>query len=369
MAEVMGRSLSREVRRREQALFLGAAAILIVIAVAAPLLELLAKVPSAGPAGLEVLAMPRTWALLARSLVLAAGVTIVAVAIGVPLGILIGRTDVPLRRVLWLLHAFPVFLPPFLSALGWFHWFGAAGLAGSETTARVLFSDVGLIGVLGATFAPIVTSLVALAVTGVDASLEEAARVVARPWKVATRILLPAAASAVALGAVVVYALALSELGVPMFLRVEVFPTAVFARLGGVDFAPGEAFALTLPLVPVALMLVALERRFAARRSFAVLGLRGTARSPLPLGKWRGPAALACVAATAVSVAPIVALAVRSCAAPPQSILEWAGQAPWNGLLAGVAAATLTTIVALVVGHGVAREVRGASVLDGLCML
>src|SRR5207244_11384105 len=98
---------------------------------------------------------------------------------------------------------------------------------------------------------------------------------VARPWQVSTRILLPAARPAIALAAIVVFALALSELGVPMFLRVDVFPAAVFARLGGIEYAPGEAFVLVLPLVPIALFLLVLERRFVGARSFSVAGLRG----------------------------------------------------------------------------------------------
>jgi len=371
MAEVMGGTLIRALRRREQALFLGGAAILLLLTAIAPLLQILAEISSASPAGMDVLASARTWSLFARSLVLAAGVTALALAIGLPLGALLGRTDVPLRRALWLIHAFPMFLPPFLPALGWFYWLGAGGFIGNETTARLLFSEIGLVVVLGATFAPVVTSLVALAVTGVDASLEEAARLVARPWKVATRILLPAAFPAIALGAVVVYALALSELGVPMFLRVDVFPASVFARLGGVDFAPGEAFALALPLVPVALALVAFERHFASRRSFAVLGMRGTARRPLPLGRWRVAATAMCVSLAVMSAAPIAALAIR--AGGPGgglgSVLDWARQAPINGLLAGGAAATIITAIAIVAGHAAARGLRGAAVLDGVCML
>ena len=190
------------------------------------------------------------------------------------------------------------------------------------------------------TFAPIITSLVALGTMGVDASLEEAARVVARPWRVATRILLPAARPAVALGAIVVYALALSELGVPMFLRVDVFPAAVFARLGGVDHAPGEAFALALPVVPVALGLLWLERRFAGRRSFAVLGLRGTAREPLPLGRWRGAVSVVVWLVAVLSAAPIVALAIRAGAVVDVgAVFQWAGEAPLNGILAASLAA------------------------------
>jgi len=370
MAEIMGWAVIRGLRRHEPALFLGGAAVLILVLAVAPLFQVLGMVSSVGPGGLCALASLRTWSLLVRSLFLAGGVTVIALSIGVPLGVLIGRADVPLRRLVWLVHAFPMFLPPFLPALGWFHCFGREGIVGNETTARLLFSAVGLTLLLGATFAPVATSLSALGVMGVDVSLEESARVVARPLGVATRILLPAAAPAIALCAIVVFALALSEVGVPMFLRVDVYSAAVFARLGGVDFAPGEALALTLPLVPVALALLALERRFAAGRSFAVLGLRSATRSPLPLGRWRVPAALACMAGALVSAAPIAALAMRSSrtgAAP--GLLEWAREAPWNGLIAGGAAATVITAVGLIVGHGAARRLRGAALLDTVCML
>src|SRR5439155_842953 len=109
---------------------------------------------------------------------------------------------------------------------------------------------------------------------GVDRALEDAARTVAGPWLVATRILLPIAWPSVALGALVVFALAFSELGVPMFLRVRTYPAAVFARLGGVAYAPGEAFVLVMPLLAVGVVLLWLERRIVGRRSQTVLGLR-----------------------------------------------------------------------------------------------
>lgn len=372
----MGWAVVRGLRRREQALLLGVAAALIVVLAVAPLVHVLGMVWSAGPAGLSALGSLRTWSLFVRSLLLAGGVTVISLTIGVPLGVLVGRADVPLRRLLWLVHTLPMYLPPLLPALGWSHWFGREGLVGSETTAAVFFSDAGFLLLFGATLAPVVTSLCSLGVMGVDASLEEAARVVAAPSRVATRILLPAAAPAIALSAIIVFALSLSEVGVPMFLRVDVYAAAVFARLGGVDFAPGEALALTLPLVPVVLALLALERRFAGARSFAVLGLRGATRSPLPLGRWRIPALLACVAGAVVSAAPIAALAIRArgsrlpgAPGAEPGVLEWAREAPWNGLVAGAAAATMIAAIGLVVGHGAARRLRGAALLDTVCVL
>src|SRR5262249_28660132 len=176
-AQAVGGALKHALLHREQTLVLAAAGAVVLLTSALPLARLLTEIPGARAASPGVLAGFRPWLLLIRSLVLAAAVTACAAAIGVPLGLLIARTDLPGRRALWMLHAFPMFLPPFLLALGWFQLVGREGFLGSEVTDRLLFSQVGLVAVLSLTFSPVVTSMVALALLGMDASLEEAARV------------------------------------------------------------------------------------------------------------------------------------------------------------------------------------------------
>jgi iron(III) transport system permease protein len=366
----MGRALRRALRQREQTLVLAAAGAIVLLASTLPLARLLAEIPAAGTAAVAVLATFRPWMLLIRSLVLAGAVTACAVAIGAPLALLIARTDLPGRPALWMLHAFPMFLPPFLLALGWFQLLGREGLLGSELTARLLFSEVGLVVVLALAFSPVVTSLVALALLGVDASFEEAARLAARPWRVATRILLPATRPALALAAIVVFALSVSELGVPMFLRVDAFPAAVFARLGGIQYAPGEAFVLALPLLPVALALLFVERRLVGAGSFAVAGLRGMSRAPIPLGRWRPALSAAGWSIALAGALPLTALALRAMQGGGFGKLpQWIGQAPWTSLGTAAVAATVIAAVGLVLGHGAARRLQGASILDGLAVL
>jgi len=351
-------------------LVLSAAGAVVLLTSVLPLARLLTEIPGAGAAALSVLSAFRPWLLLIRSLMLAAAVTACAIAIGVPLGLLIARTDLPGRRALWMVHAFPMFLPPFLLALGWFQLFGREGFLGGEVTARLLFSEVGLVAVLALTFSPVVTSMMALALLGMDASLEEAARVAARPWRVATRILLPAARPALALAAIVVFALSVSELGVPMFLRVDVFPAAVFARLGGIRYAPGEAFALVMPLMPVAIGLLFLERRLVGAGSFAVAGLRGMSRAPIPLGHWHPALAAVSWSIAVAGALPLGALALRGARGRGFGQLpQWIGLAPWTSLGTAVVAATVIVAVGLVLGHGVARRLRGASMLDALAVL
>jgi len=362
--------LSSRLQRWEQPLLLGTAGAVLVVVALLPLVQLFAQLSTSGAGVFSVLASGRPWVLLLHSIGLSVAVTMCALGIGTPLGVLIARMDLPGRRALWLLHAFPMFLPPFVLVLGWFHVIGRQGLLGNETTASMLFSPIGMIAVLSLAFAPVVTSLVALAIMGIDATLEEAARLVASPWRVVTRILLPAARPALVLSAIVVFALSLSELGVPMFLRVDVFPAAVFARLGGIAYAPGEAFVLVLPLVPMAILLLFIERRFVDVRSFAVAGLRGMSRSPLPLGGWRTAATVAGWSLAVLSNAPMAALAARAALGDGFAQLpQWLGQAPWTSLISAAVAATVIAALSLVLGHAAARRLRGATSLDALAML
>jgi iron(III) transport system permease protein len=367
VVETVGGALTRGIRRHESLLILSGAALLLVATALLPLVRLLAEIPE-GIAGFALFGSARIGLLLARSVVLSLAITLLALFIGVPLGLLVGRMDIPGRRALWLIHAFPMFLPPFLIALGWFHLLGSRGFLGNDASAALLFSEAGLVAVLGVTFAPVVTSLVALALGRVDASLEEAARLVAGPGRVAFRILLPAVGPALALATIIVFSLAFSELGVPMFLRVEVFPAAVFARLGGVDYAPGEALALVLALLPIAVLLFWLERRFVSRRSFAVVGVRGTAKSPIPLGRWRTSLTAAAWAIALASAAPIVALFLRA-GRTPFAFVDWVEGAPFNSLLAAALAATSMALVGFVIGHAAARGSRFAATLDAIAVL
>ncbi len=370
MAPGMGWAVA--LRRREEPLLLAAAGIVLAALALLPLVVLggeLAKGEALRHAA-RALSAARTWGLFLSSLGVACAVTALSLAIGLPLGVLLGRSDLPLRRVALWLHAFPLFVPPFLLALGWFHLLGRGGLAVSEPGARVLFSAPGAVLVLTLALTPIVTSLVAVGLQAVDPSLEEAALLAGGPRRTVVRILLPLIRPAVALATLVVFSLAFSELGVPMFLRVGVYPAMVFSRLGGVDYAPGEAFALALPLFAVALGLLVFERRAAGRRSFAVLGLRSREVSELPVGRWRLAAIAFAAAAALLPLVPLAALAIRAARGRGFAELpQWIGTSAWTSLLDALLAGAFVVALAVVIGHAAARRRRGGALLDALAVL
>jgi iron(III) transport system permease protein len=341
----------------------------ILLGAAVALVGFVAVVPVVLPALDLGGAIDVPWALFARSALLAGAVTALALAAGVPLGVLLGRSDVPGRAAALALHAFPMFLPPFLLGLGWMRLFGRDGAVGSEASSAVLFSEAGAVLVLALAFTPVVTVLTALGLRGVDPSLEEAARTVARPVRVAARILVPLAKPAIGLAAVLVFAMAFSELGVPTLLRVQVYPTTVLSRLGGFDCAPGEAFGLILPLVALALALLSIERAVVGRE-FASLGIRGADRPSLPLGPWRAPATVAAWGAAALPAVPVGVLGwVATSGGGVGRVGPFLGNALWVGPAAGAAAATVVVAVGLVVGRARVHGVPGAGVADGAAML
>ncbi len=126
---------------------------------------------------------------------------------------------------------------------------------------------------------------------------------------------------------------------------------------------------LGMPLIAVALALLAVERRIGARRSFAVLGLRSEERPALRLGRFRWLATVGCWSAAAASVLPIVGLAWSALRGNGfGQVGDWIGAGVENSIVPAALAATLLTAVGLVVGRSVARDRPGSAWVDALAV-
>ena len=343
------------------------AALVLVVAAGVPLFAVVLQA-IARPGGGGELLTARAFDLFAGSLLLAGLVTSFAVLLGVPLGVVLGLGRIPGRRVWLALHALPVFLPPLLLALGWFHLLGREGLLGNVETSEWLFARSGLVFVLGSTLTPLVTLCTFFGVRGVEPALVDAGRIVARPVTVVARIVVPLAWPAIAVGALLVFTLSFAEVAVPMFLRVQVYPATVFARLGGLVYAPGEAAVLALPVVLLALAIVAAERA-ALRRYADALSARGDRKEPLSFGAWAWLAWALVAAGVTLSSMPLVGLLAR--ALRENGFSEaWArlGTTAENSLLVAGVASTAAVLLASVIGHGLARGSTLARWLDALAL-
>ena len=339
--------------------------LLLVVAGLLPVVAMVARsVVIDGHVSLEaytgLLTTPRQWTLLGNSLALAVLVTLLAVGMGVPLGILLDRTDLPLRRPLAALFVVPLLVPPYILAVAWSDLVGRGGwLAPVIGTAaacaldRLLFGLPGCVLVLTAVFLPVPLLLTMTFLRTVDPRLEDAARLAGGWPDVLREITLPLVLPGVLLSALLVFVLAFGEYGVPAYLRFAVFSVESFTRFSAFyDFRAATAAAL--PLAGVALVLLLVEHAFLRERTCHLQPVPGQETRPvIGLGRYRGWLFGLVVLLLAVLVAaPLGALVAR--AGGPSAYAEAlarAGGSLARSLQYAAAGATLLAGVGFFIGY------------------
>src|SRR3984893_8336291 len=68
--------------------------------------------------------------LMGRSVLLSLAVTFLAMMVGTPLGVLLGKTDLPLRAAFTILLTLPLLVPPYVIAVAWFAVLESTGWIG-----------------------------------------------------------------------------------------------------------------------------------------------------------------------------------------------------------------------------------------------
>src|SRR5262249_11416388 len=146
--------------------------------------------------------------------------------VGAALGLAVAKTDLPGRRTATALLTLPLFLPPYVLALGWFTVLGRQGLiaaffgqSAGVVTSDAFFGMSGAVLVLTVAYTPIVLHLVRLGLRTIDPAMEEAARLRFRWARIVWRIDLPLVSPAIALGMLLTFILVVGEFGVPAYLR------------------------------------------------------------------------------------------------------------------------------------------------------
>lgn len=269
----------------------------------------------------SVFSSNRSWSLLRQSLVLAGVTTLLTTAVGLPLGILLGKSDLPWRRPFTLLFTVPLLLPPYVTAVAWFNVLGREGLVArmmgfgvAETTSSWLFGLPGCVLVLFTTFLPIVILLTIASLKMVHPHLEEAARLVARWPRVLYGVTLPTILRGALFAATLVFLLSLGELGVPLFLRYEVFPVESFIQFSAF-YNFGAATAAAVPLAGITVLILAAESIFLPEKAYPLRASKGE-RLTLTLGSRRGWfCALVAIFCFNLIVIPYAALVARSASA------------------------------------------------------
>ncbi len=218
--------------------------------------------------------------------------TALATALGIALAWLVTRTNLPAARLFRLVFALPFYVPSFIGAIAWLQIIGPVGyfnqaykhLAG---TSDPLFRPYGAGGVaflLVLHHYPLVFLPVTAALDRFQPVLEDAARVAgASSRRVFRDVSLPLLAPAVLAGAFLVFVTCIADFGIAAVMgipgRYYVLTTRIYQVALDYDTRNNLAYAAAMSMLLVAVAGVALlaQRRFLARRQYAVTGAQGRA--------------------------------------------------------------------------------------------
>lgn len=334
---------------------------LVAVSVALlPIVYLVVRATEAGPEGwTAVLSRPRTWELVANTLVLAGLVTTATLVLGIPTAWLLARANLRGRAWWAALVALPLAIPSYVAAFVW------------------VSSPVSLSGLFGAWLVltlstlPLVTLPTAAALRRGDRGHEEVARGLGLgPWKTTFRVTIPQALPAASAGALLAFLYVLFDFGAVSILRYETLTRALYATYRA-SFDRSATATLALLLVTLTIAAVAAEQvvRGRARRH------RVGAGSPLPttgagLGRWSLLAYgwLAVLSALGVGV-PAASLAYYTVIGRQREldvveVLAATGSTVWVSLLGALVTVALAIPVGILLARYPGRRSRAVEQLS-----
>ena len=337
---------------------------------------------------------------LITTLVIAVSVSLACCAVAAPMGWLVARSDMPLRRAVRLLVMASFVTPPFLGAIAWEllaapnsgllnQLFRAASGAGPDVVLFNIYTLAGLIFVISCYTFPYVFVLVANALDRIPGDLEDASAMLgASAWRTARSVTIPLALPALAAGALVAFLQAMTLFGSPAILALPAGFHTMTTKIWSLFQYPPKpelAAAAALPLLVLTVVLLRAQAYVLGRRGYAVVGGKSGPPQLVRLGWLRWPLLALCLAVLCLPVfLPYAALVNAAFSRIPSQPLTFdtltlhnvrfvflelsaTKLAMKNTFLLGTMAATCGTALALVIAYLTARAaVAGYRVLGFL---
>jgi iron(III) transport system permease protein len=275
---------------------------------------------------LETMANPTTWIVVLNSVVLAVASTVIAVVVGGFLAWVAVKTTTPLRRIMTPTMAGLMLLPALFYGLGWvlmtrgtnapltkiFQWLGFDAAPASTGWIPLVLIVAGFV-------IPVAYMFLLGPISGIDGSLEEAARVNGASrakvvWTVTIPLLKPSLLGVFVL--MTSYSFSAFELpllfGTPAGLNV--FSTAVYSTMSGSIGVPNHAGAATLSIILILLVtLLVSVRSLLSRRAIPVIGGKGYKPEPTDYGRAQiGFLAVFIITALLIGVLPLLQMIIGS---------------------------------------------------------
>jgi len=239
---------------------------------------------------------------LITTLILATSSAIVCCLVAAPMGWLVARTDMPLRRTVRALVTASFVTPPFLGAIAWEllaapnsgllnQAFRAVTGAEQDEYLFNIYSLPGVIFVISCYTFPYVFVLVANALDRIPADLEDASSILgASAWTTARRVTLPLAMPAVLAGALIAFLQAMTLFGSPAILALPAGFHTMTTKIWSLFQYPPKAelaAAASLPLLILTILLLRAENFVLGRRGYSVVGGRQGNPRLVALGRWK----------------------------------------------------------------------------------
>jgi iron(III) transport system permease protein len=325
---------------------------------------------------------------LVTTLILAGSVSVICCLVAAPIGFIVARTDMPLRRMIRILIMASFVTPPFLGAIAWEflaapnsgllnQLYRASTGAGPDAVLFNIYTLPGLIFVVATYTFPYVFVLVAGALERIPGDLEDASATLGgSAFRTARSVTIPLALPALAAGALVAFLQAMTLFGSPGILALPAGFHTITTKIWSLFQYPPKpelAAAASLPLLLLTVVLLRAQTAILGRRGYTVVGGKGGAPRLVGLGLLRWPALAPCLALLSLSVfLPYAALVNAAFSRIPSQLLTLENftldnirfvflelsatrLAMKNTFLLGLMAATCGTLLALVISSLTAR--------------
>ena len=274
---------------------------------------------------LTVAMNPNVAAALGNSLLACGGGTAVAVAIGLSFAWVVVRTNTPCKGLIASAGMLPLFVPPLVAGVAW-------SILGSPKTGLLnllltkmgipwrfdLYTMPGMIFVFGIYYAPYVYMFTAAALRNMDPALEEAAEISgASATRTMATVTFPLIMPAILSGMLLSFIVMLGIYGIPAVLgapaNIPVLTTYIFALTAWSPPKYNTAAAVAVILMIVTGLLVFLQQKVIAGRSYTTVAGKAFRPRSLNLGPWRFMTlGLAIVYLLVVVVLPTIALFIAA---------------------------------------------------------
>lgn len=232
-----------------------------------------------------------------NTIIASLSVMLLSCVIGCVLAWIVGRTDVPFRRVFGVLNLIPFFFSPYVGAMSWLYILApnsgilqklSSRYIGHEIPFINIYSVGGVVWVLSLFYAPYIYLFVIGPMRNMDGALEDAGRVHGADfWYTLRTITLPVLLPSILSGMLIVLVTSAGLFDVPLSIAephgIKMIPTEIYkASQYPSDF--GRAAALGTVMMFVTILISVYQQRYIKKRRFYTVSGKGYRPRPVQLG-------------------------------------------------------------------------------------